>query len=142
MFSKEESKKIRQEFWIFFGKRHPRKWLLYNTGTKDVVLKFSFDTKKAIVSIDSTSSDAVLQAYYYEKLESLKNLLKEEVSQELIFDASYRLEEGKEIGRVYIIKEGVSIHNKHSWPEVFEFFNIYMDKLETFFIEYKDFITS
>lgn len=142
MFSKEESKKIRQDFWIFFGKRHPRKWLLYNTGIKDVVLKFSFDTKKAIVSLDSTSNDAVLQRYYFEKLEGLKNLIKEEVSQDLIFEKHYPLELGKEIGRVYLVKEGVSIHNKHSWPEVFAFFNTYMDKMERFYLEYKDFINS
>jgi len=142
MFSKEESKKVRQDFWIFFGKRHPRKWLLYNTGIKDVVLKFNFDTKKAMVSIDITSNDPVFQTYYYDKLESLKNLLLEEVSSELVFDSSFTLDSGKSIGRVYLKKDDVSIHNKHSWPEVFDFFYTYMDKMEGFFIEYKDFISS
>lgn len=140
MFSKEESKKIRQEFWIFFGKRHPKKWLLYNTGVKDVVLKFSFDTKKALVSLDSCSADPVLRAYYYEKLESLKVLLKEEVSLDLIFDKNYKLESGKIISRVYLQKDAVSIHNKQSWPEVFDFFNTNMDALERFFLEYEDII--
>ena len=142
MFSKEESKKIRQDFWIFFGKRYPRKWMLYNTGIKDVALKFSFDTKNAIVSIDSTSSDPVFMTYYYEKLESLKNLLVEEVSKELIFDGQFSLDSGKIIGRIYLQKNNVSIHDKHSWPAVFEFFYIYMDRMECFFIEYKDFISS
>lgn len=142
MFSKEDSKKIRQDFWIFFGKRHPRKWLLYNTGIKDVVLKFSFDTKKAMVSIDSSSNDQVLRAYYYEKLERLKNLLLDEVSTELIFDAQYTLDSGKIISRIYLEKDNLSIHNKHCWPEVFEFFHTNMDKIEKFFIEYKDFISS
>ncbi len=142
MFSKEESKQLRKDFWIFFGKRYPRKWLLYNTGIKDVALSFSFDTKKAMVSIDSSSNDLVFQTYYYEKLESLKNLFLEEVSSELIFDSEYILESGKKIGRVYIEKKEVSIHNKHSWPEVFDFFHDYMNKMENFFIEYKDFIYS
>ena len=31
MFNREESAKIRQEFWTSFGKSFPRKWLLYNT---------------------------------------------------------------------------------------------------------------
>ncbi len=142
MFSKEDSKKIRQDFWIFFGKRYPRKWLLYNTGIKDVVLKFSFDTKKAMISIDATSNDPVLRVYYYEKLESLKSLLQEEVSPTLSFDPEYVLDSKKTVSRVYLLKEEVSIHNKNSWPEVFEFFNTNMDKLENFFIEYKDFINS
>ena len=142
MFSKEESKKIRQEFWIFFGKRHPRKWLLYNTKIKDVVLKFSFDTKKAIVSMDSCATDPVIRAYYFDKFESLKLILKEEVSQDLIFDKAYTLESGKIISRVYSQRDGVSIHNKNTWPEVFNFFNEEMQLLETFFLEYQDIIKS
>lgn len=140
MFSKEESKIIRQEFWIFFGKRYPRKWVLYNTGIKDVVLKFSFDTKKALVSLDSCASDPILRSYYFEKIESLKLLLKEEVSSDLIFDQNYVLESGKTIGRVYLQKDNVSIHNKQSWPEVFDFFNSNMTSLERFFVEYQDII--
>ena len=140
MFSKEASKKIREDFWIFFGKRFPRKWLLYNTGIKDVALKFSFDTKKATVSIDCSSNDLVLQAYYFDKLKSLKKLMQDEVSQHLIFEPHHCLESGKKIGRVYLVKDGVSIHNKHSWPEVFDFFSNYMEKMEIFYLEYKDFI--
>ena len=34
MFNREESAKIRQEFWTSFGKSFPRKWLLYNTKIK------------------------------------------------------------------------------------------------------------
>jgi len=142
MFSKEESKRIREEFWIFFGKRYPRKWLLYNTKIKDVVLKFSFDNKKALVSLDSCAADPLIRAYYFEKFESLKILLKEEVSQDLIFQEAYTLESGKIISRVYVQKNNVSIHNKHSWPEVFDFFNTHMHTLETFFLEYLDIIKS
>lgn len=142
MFSKEESKKIRQEFWIFFAKRHPRKWLLYHTGIKDVALKFSFTTKEAMVSIDCASIDPIIQAYYFDKLLSLKRLFLEEVSSQLIFDNQYSMDSGKSISRVYLIKKAVSIHNKHSWPEVFEFFNTHMDKMEDFFKEYKNFIAS
>ena len=140
MFSKEESKKIRQEFWIFFGKRFPKKWLLYNTGIKDVVLKFSFDTKKALVSFDSCSPDPILRTYYFEKFESLKLLLKEEVSSNLIFDGNYELESGKIVSRVYLQKDNVSIHNKQSWPEVFEFFNNNMTAMQDFFLEYEEII--
>lgn len=38
--------------------------------------------------------------------------------------------------------EGVKIQKKTQWPEVYEFFYTYMDKLELFFWEYKDFIES
>ncbi|WP_299684953.1 DUF4268 domain-containing protein [uncultured Dokdonia sp.] len=142
MFSKEQSKEIRQQFWIFFDKRYPRKWLLYHTGIKDVSLKFDFDTKKAIVAIDCTSNDEIYRTYYFDKLLSLKNILKEEVSSDLKFEEHYLLPSGKSISRCYLQLEGVNIHNKNTWPVVFDFFNTYMDKLEHFYIEYKDYITS
>ncbi|MDX1317154.1 MAG: DUF4268 domain-containing protein, partial [Xanthomarina gelatinilytica] len=47
MFSKEESRLLKQEFWTSFGKSFPRKWLLYDTKTKGLSFKFHFDTKQA-----------------------------------------------------------------------------------------------
>lgn len=140
MFSKEESKQLRQEFWIFFGRRHPRKWLLYHTKLKDFNLKFDFDTKKAIVAIDVEHADPLERAYYFDKLLQLKTILKNTVSSELIFDQQYILPNHKEISRCYLQLDGVSIHNKFSWPEVFDFFYLHMDALEAFYLEYEDFI--
>ena len=142
MFSKEQSKEIRQQFWIFFGKRYPRKWLLYHTGIKDVSLKFDFDTKKAIVAIESAATDEIDRGYYFDKLISLKNILLEDVSSELIFEDTYLLPSGKVVSRCYLSIDNVSIHNKNTWPDVFEFFNTYMDKMEKFYVEYKDYIAS
>ena len=37
MYSKEESSKLREEFWTSFGKSFPRKWILYRTGVKESI---------------------------------------------------------------------------------------------------------
>jgi hypothetical protein len=142
MFTREESKEIRKQFWIFFGKRYPKKWMLYNTGVKDLNLKFDFDNDKAIVSIDSESRDEIDRTYYFDKILSLKNLLLDEVSQNMIFDSDYILESGKLISRAYIKLESVNIHNKNHWPQVFDFMFENMSKLELFYMEYQDFIKS
>lgn len=73
MFSREESRKLREEFWISFGKSFPRKWILYNTKIKDFSFKFYFDTKKAAVSLDIEDSNIENRINHYEKLESLKS---------------------------------------------------------------------
>ncbi|GAA0724243.1 DUF4268 domain-containing protein [Aquimarina litoralis] len=140
MFSKEESKKIRQEFWTTFGTEYPRKWLLYNTKIKDVTLKFTFTTKIAQVSIDIEPYDDLIRVYYYDKFLSLKNILKEEYISNIIFDERYILENGKVISKIYIELLGVSIHNKKTWETTMKFLNTYMDRLENFFLEYKDII--
>ncbi|WP_062055126.1 DUF4268 domain-containing protein [Aquimarina longa] len=140
MFSKSESKKIRQEFWISFGEQYPRKWILYNTKIKDVTLKFTFTTKKAQVSIDIEPSDELIKAYYYDKFISLKNIIISEYSNTIIFDDRYQLDNTKIISRLYIELTEVSIHNKNDWKNVMKFLNDNMSTLESFFTEYKDFI--
>lgn len=140
MFSKEDAKRIRQEFWINFGKEYPRKWLLYNTKIKEVTLKFTFTTKIAQVSIDIDSEDDLIREYYYEKIWSLENILKTEYIPNIILDPKYEIEYGKTIGRAYIQLDNVCIHNKKTWETTFEFLNEHMSALELFFYEYEDFI--
>ena len=142
MFSKEDSKKIREEFWISFGKSFPRKWILYNTQIRGLTFKFFFDTKKAMVMIDIDHPDLEKRIDYFEKLTSLKNILLEEYIPGAIFDDYHFLETGKEISRIYVLKEQISIHNKNSWQETMVFMDKNMRLFEEFFMEYKDYIKS
>lgn len=140
MFSQEESKKIRQEFWTSFGKEFPHKWLLYNTKMKEIQLKFTFNRKIAQVSLDIVDNDEMIRAYYFEKLQSLQKVLKAEYLPEVIFEEYYELPEKKVISRVYVQMENVSIHNQKDWPEVKQFLAKNMLLLEEFFNEFSDFI--
>lgn len=142
MYSREESKKIRQEFWTSFGKNYPRKWLLYNTKIKDLSLKFTFTRRIAEVSIDLDATDEIMRLYYFEKLQSLKTILKEEFLPDAYYAEAYELENRKLISRVYVSKEGVNIHDRKDWPEVQEWLVRNMDALERFFLEYRDYIDS
>ncbi|MEO9891227.1 DUF4268 domain-containing protein [Aurantibacter sp.] len=140
MFSKEESKKLRQDFWIAFGKSYPRKWILYNTKIKGLLFKFDFDVKKARVSMDIDTVDLEKRITLWEKLISLKSIITDEYWPEAIFDDSYFLENGKEISKVYLELNNVSIHNKNTWQETMQFLDKNMKLLEDFFLEYKDII--
>lgn len=142
MFSKEESKQLRQDFWIAFGKSFPKKWILYNTKIKGLRLKFDFVVKEAMVSLDVETENLEKRILIWEKLVSLKSILVEAYWPEAIFDDSYLLENGKEISRIYLKKDTVSIHNKNSWQETMEFLNENMIQLENFFLEYRDIIDS
>lgn len=140
MFSKEESKKLRQEFWIAFGKSFPRKWVLYDTKIKGLALKFHFDLRIAMVSLDIDTTDLEQRIQLWEKLVALKSILQEEYLPKAKFEDSFVLENHKEISRIYVQKEGVSIHNKTKWQEAMVFLNDKMIILENFFFEYKDVI--
>ncbi len=141
MFSKEESAKIRQEFWTSFGKSFPKKWLLYNTKIKGFSFKFVADRKKAMVCLDIENSDAVVNQLLYEQIFSLKKILIDEYLPKAIFDEHYELENGKVIYRVYVNhQQKFSIHNKETWRDCYEFFVSTMSLFESFFYEYEDYI--
>lgn len=140
MFSKEESRILRQEFWTSFGKSFPRKWILYNTKLKGLSFKFHFDTKKALVTLD-LEDDLEHRIKYWEKLEALKSILLDDYLPDAIYEEEYFLENHKEISRIYVpLEQKVSIHNKNTWRDVMVFFNEKMTQFEAFFLEYKEVI--
>lgn len=139
MFSKEESQQLKKEFWTAFGKSFPRKWILYNTKVKDFSFKFFVDKKKAEVSLTIEMKDEELRNAYYNKIWSLEDLLKEHVG-EFIKEEHYTLEDGKVISKILVEKHNVSVFNKNTWQETFEFFVEKMEGFESFFYEYEDFI--
>ncbi|WP_027377427.1 DUF4268 domain-containing protein [Kaistella palustris] len=139
MFSKEEKAALTKEFWTAFGKSFPRKWLLYNTRIKDFSFKFSADSRKAEVSLDIEMKDELFRNAYYEKIWSLEDMLREEVG-DFQKEEYYTLENGKVIARIWVTKENVSLFNKNTWREIFEFFVEKMEGFERFFYEYEDFI--
>lgn len=139
MFSKQEAQLLRKEFWTAFGKSFPRKWLLYDTKIKDFSFKFHADNKKAEVSLDIEMKDELFRNAYYNKIWSLESLLEESIG-DFTKEEFYTLENGKVIARIWVEKTGVSIFNKQSWSDIFDFFVEKMDVFERFFYEYEDFI--
>ncbi|CAM3771585.1 hypothetical protein FSS13T_25700 [Flavobacterium saliperosum S13] len=140
MFSKEEAQQIKKEFWTAFAEAYPRKWLLYDTKIKDFTFKFHVDNKKAQVLIDIEPKDEEKRKIYYEKIESLKTILLEEYLDDAIFERNFYLENGKCISKIWVEKTGISLFNKASWNDIFDFFNEKMDAFERFFYEYEDYI--
>ena len=140
MFSKAEAQMIKRAFWIQFAEEYPRKWLLYDTKIKDFSFKFYVDNKKAQVMIDIEPRDEEKRKIYFEKIESLKQILIDGFIPEAIFERNFHLETGKIISRIWVEKEGTSVMNRDTWPEIFDFFCKNMDALERFFYEYRDYM--
>lgn len=140
MYSKEETQRLKREFWVTFAEKYPRKWLLYDTKIKDFSFKFFVDNKKAQVLIDIEHRNNEKRTAYFEKLEALKNILEEEFISDLVFEKDYVLESGKTISRIWVEKQGVGFSNRNNWDIIFDFYNEKMDALERFYLEYDEFI--
>lgn len=140
MYSKEEALHIKKAFWIQFAEEHPRKWLLYDTKIKDFSFKFFIDNKKAEVLLEIEPKEDNKRIIYYEKIESLKKIVLQDFISDAIFERNFHLNSGKIVSRIWVEKRGISINNKETWPQVFDFFNEKMDAFERFFYEYEEYI--
>jgi hypothetical protein len=140
MYSREESQKIKREFWVAFAEKYPRKWVLYDTKIKDFSFKFFVDNKKAQVLIDIEHRSDEKRNAYFEKIEALKNILEEEFVSDLVYEKNYTLESGKTISRIWVEKQGVGFSNRNNWDAIFDFFFEKMNALEMFYLEYDEFI--
>jgi len=149
MFSKEEAKKLREEFWDQFKelsarrrerKRLPGNWLLTQTGIKALNLRFHVDREVAQVGIDLETRNMDKRIELYEKLESLKTLLEKAMEAPMNWELEYIRENGKSVSRIYLEKENIDIYNKESWSRAHQFMYENMMKLEGFFKEYGDFL--
>lgn len=140
MFSKEEAKQIKKDFWIAFAEKYPRKWLLYNTKIKDVTFKFYVDNKKAQVLLEIEPKEDEKRIIYYEKVESLKTILLKDYLEDAIFERNFHLDTGKIVSRIWVQLDNVSVNNKNTWDTIFDFFNEKMSAFEYFFYENEDYI--
>ncbi len=140
MYSKEETQRLKREFWVAFADKYPRKWVLYDTKIKDFSFKFFADNKKAQVLIDIEHRNDEKRIVYFEKLESLKMILEDDFVKDLVFEKNFTLESGKTISRIWVEKGGVSVSNRKYWDEIFDFFNEKMHAVEMFYLEYGDYI--
>lgn len=140
MYSKQESQQLKQEFWITFSEKYPRKWVLYDTKIKDFSFKFFVDNKKVQVSIDIEHRNEEKRLAYFEKIKALKSILEEEFIPDLVFEKNYTLENGKTISRIWVEQSSISVSNRNYWDTIFSFFNEKMSALELFYLEYDEFI--
>jgi len=135
MYSKVEVKALRQLFWTSFGKSFPRKWTLYNTKIKGLEFKFHFDKKSAMVCLDIDDT-IERRLELWEKIQSLQAVLVENYLPNALFEEIYYIDQDKDISRVFVLLEGVSINNKNTWQQTMEFLSLSMNQFESFFEDY------
>ncbi|MDB9713365.1 DUF4268 domain-containing protein [Flavobacteriaceae bacterium] len=135
MYSKVEVKALRQLFWTSFGKSFPRKWTLYDTKIKGLEFKFHFDKKSAMVCLDIDDT-IERRLELWEKIQSLQAVLLENYLPNALFEEIYYIDQDKDISRVFVLLEGVSINNKNTWQQTMEFLSLSMNQFESFFEDY------
>ena len=150
MYSREELKELRKNFWSLFGKRcdiHPilknrkRKWMLHQTKIGNVALKFDAGRKNAQVMIEISHRNENRRLQVFEIFEKYKPLLEDGFEEGLHWDFLHlREDSNKEVCRIYTSLEGVDFHRQNQWPDIFNFFIENMLKLEKNFLEIRELV--
>jgi len=149
MYSREEAKKLRVEFWDQFreftnkrrkGKGRTGKWILDKTGINALNLRFHFDEVTALVGIDIETRNLDKRLEMFEKLESTRSQINKALGENATWELEYIRENEKSVSRIYTAIDGASILDRNSWNRVNMFFFDRMTALEDYFLEYKDYL--
>ncbi|MFA5046764.1 MAG: DUF4268 domain-containing protein [Paludibacter sp.] len=147
MYSKEELKQLKKEFWEGFGtycseipslKRRKSKFLLYNTKMKGVELKFDATREGAFVILEINLHDAKARFEKYVQFAEYKSIMEKQFPAGLIWDPAYLRECGTEVCRIYTKKMGIDLHRRIQWMEFYQFMSSEMLKLEKAFKTVKE----
>jgi len=139
MYSKEELKELKLEFWESFAafcevqpylRDRKKIWMLYDTKVKGVELKFDANRQGAYVILEVNNKREDLRLEKFEKLSWYKEDLEKDFPEGLIWDICFTRESGKEVARIYTAKEGIDLHRRKDWGAFFTFMASQMYLLE------------
>ncbi|MDA3911656.1 MAG: DUF4268 domain-containing protein [Bacteroidales bacterium] len=149
MFSKEEAKALRLEFWNRFkaiSEQERRKrgfkktWMLKQTGVKGLSLRFDVDREHVAVGFEIYFKNKFKEALLMESFEGIRHLLEAELEGPLVWDDAYVTEEERECARIYVQMKDVDIFQKADWEKMWSFMMKNMFIMEQFFVDYREFI--
>ena len=146
MYSKEEASKLREQFWITFGKYMkpipsadglPINWVNYKTGVKNVFFRMNAEQKQTTISIDITHQNSTDRILFFEQFTALKLLFNNAVSEEWQWQKDAVNDYGVPLSQISTHIEGVSIFNQQHWPEIISFLKPRIIALDEFWTEVK-----
>ncbi len=149
MYSKDELKRLKLEFWESFAaycevqpylRRRRKIWTLYNTKVKGVEMKFDANRKGAYVILEVNHRNEADRLEMFEKLTWYKEQIEQDLPEELIWDICFIRENGEQVARIYAAKEGLDLHRRTDWGEMFSFMATKMYLLERNFMAIAEYL--
>jgi hypothetical protein len=146
MFSKEEKKQMKLEFWSRLEEQmeklknpHGSKvfWLDYNTGIKDLYFRMEADEKAVRLCIDLQFNDPGVREVFYEQFDEFRDMLNR-LFKELNWQKEFVHSNGKTISRISVERPDVNIYNKKDWDKMHLFLKLNFVKLDKFWDEFKE----
>lgn len=144
MFSKEEMKELRIDFWDRLERqmekmRNPHgskvNWMNYNTGIRHLYFRMEADEKGARLCIDLQFPDASIRSLYYEQFLEFQQVLNTKFK-ELQWHLEWKHWNGKQISRITTELGACDLRNESDWDKMHLFLKLNFAKLDQFWDEF------
>ena len=140
MYSKDELKNLKLEFWESFAafcevqpylRGRKKIWTLYDTKVKGVELKFDATREGAFVILEVNHRGEEARLEMFERLTWYKDTT---------WDICFVRDTGKQVARIYTSKSGIDFHRRQDWGEFFSFMASQMYLLERNFMSIAEYL--
>jgi hypothetical protein len=143
MFSKEQVKEIKHEFWTNFKKhcKHKhvnRRWLLNHISVPSSQLKFDANRECAIVGIQIDDKKIDKKYLIFSYWNAYKVLIEDTMDEELIWDKDYISNDHRFVSMAYLKLENVDFLNTNDHEKIYDFFIEKMTLIEKVYEEIGD----
>lgn len=141
LYSREEAKRLKEQFWTTFGQymsmvpsaeNDKVNWVNYKTGIKYLYFRMDATNKTASIFIELTQPDEGIRRLMFEQLKEFKTVFENIVNEEWEWDEVYYDENGKNTSRVSTSISNVSLFNQDHWPQIISFFKPRIIALDEF----------
>lgn len=149
MYSKDELKNLKLEFWESFAafcevqpylRGRKKTWVLYDTKVKGVELKFDATREGAFVILEVNHRSEEARLEMFERLTWYKDTLEMDFPEGLTWDICFVRDTGKPVARIYTAKSGIDFHRRQDWGEFFSFMASQMYLLERNFMSIAEYL--
>ena len=149
MYSKDELKNLKLEFWESFAafcevqpylRGRKKIWTLYDTKVKGVELKFDETREGAFVILEVNHRGEEARLEMFERLTWYKDTLETDFPEGLTWDICFVRDTGKQVARIYTSKSGIDFHRRQDWGEFFSFMASQMYLLERNFMSIAEYL--
>lgn len=146
MYSKEEATRLRQQFWITFGRYmkpipsadgFPVNWINYKTGVKHVSFKMDAGQRNAVIAIEISHPDHGINALYFEQFLALRSLFNTAVREEWEWEEQALNSQGLTVSRISKTLPDINVYDPDSWPRLISFLKAGIMALDEFWSDVK-----
>ncbi|MEO6539508.1 MAG: DUF4268 domain-containing protein [Ferruginibacter sp.] len=140
MYSKEQSSKLKMQFWTNFGQYMkpvpgasglPVNWINYKTGIRNIHFKMDVDDTRAIIAIEISHPQSTERLHYYNQFVSLKKILTSTTEFNWQWNETFETDH-QTISRISDQLNDVSILDQSDWPAIISFLKPRIIALDAF----------